>query len=321
MGISYGGSSSLVTPREDIGLGFDALDLEGLRMGYVGLKIAPVADARTAFGQYRKLSIAQMLQPRKSDRNADAGFKRIDAEFTTANFATVDRGLEMRVDNLDAAIYAEMIEADAVAAMLTRHGVLEAHEQRIVAIIDALSGSATSAASHAFDVSDANITDDFRAYKEAFRMRCGAYPTSMVLDQSMVDALMENTSVLDKFVGSSGRTAKDITLTGLAAALGLDEVVPANAVKNTVAAPKAISLATTWPQAKALLYRSSMAPPVVAAQFMRTIHFSGAGSRIGCSFEEYEDPRTDGRIIRARMMTTEDIIHAEAGLVITGIKT
>jgi len=318
MGISYGGSSALTTPREDIGLGFEGIDLEGVRMGYVGFAIAPVAEARVAFGQYRKIDIAQLLQPRKAERNGDSSFKRIDLDFTKAEFLTKDRGLEMRIDNLDAAIYAEMIDSDMIAAALTRHGVLEAHELRVIAVVNALSATASTSR---FDDSAANITDEFRAYKEAFRAQCGFYPNAMCLDQSMVDALMENSSVLDKFVGSSSRAAKEITLTGLAAALGIDEIIPSNGVKNIAAAPLAKSISTTWDVDKALLFRKSTASPAMAAQFMRTIHWSGAGSRIGCSFEEYEDPRTDGRIMRARMMTTEDVIHSDAALVIGNIKT
>jgi len=318
MGINYGGTSALVTPREDIGLGFDPLDLDALRQGYVGLQIAPVAEAQTAFGQYRTMDLNQMLQPRITSRNSDGGFKRIDADFRVADYKTADHGLEMRVDYRDSAIYSEMIDSDMVAGMLTRHGVIEAHEQRVIAVVNALG---TTGVTNEFDDDAANITNDFRAYKEAFRLQCGFYPNAIVMDQSMIDALMENNSVLDKFVGSSSRTAKEINLVGLAAALGIDEVIPANSVKNTVAAPKTASLATSWPVNKALLFRKSSAPPVVAPQFMRTIHWSGNGSRIGGSFEEYEDPKTDGKIIRARLETAEEIIYSACGLVLSGIKT
>jgi hypothetical protein len=318
MGIGYGGASSLVTPREDIGLGFDPLDLDALRAGYVGLQIAPVAEANVAFGQYRTMDLNQMLQPRVTSRNSDGGFKRIDADFKVANYKTEDHGLEMRVDNRDSAIYSELIDSDMVAGMLTRHGIIEAHEQRVIAKINAMSKTTVT---NEFDDDAANITNDFRAYKEAFRMQCGFYPNAMVLDQSMVDALMENSSVLDKFVGSSGRTAKDINLVGLAAALGIDEVIPSNSIKNTVASPKTASLATTWTKDYCLLFRKSSLPPVVAPQFMRTIHWSGNGSRVGASFEEYEDPKTDGRIIRARMETAEEIIYTQCGLLLDGIVT
>jgi hypothetical protein len=92
-------------------------------------------------------------------------------------------------------------------------------------------------------------------------------------------------------------------------------------VKNTVAAPKAFSLSASWPADKALLFRKSTAATMMVPQFMRTIHWSGNGSRPGCSFEQYEEPQTDGTIIRSRMETVEKIIFASCAMVLDGIQT
>ena len=81
MGVSFGGSSALTTPREDIGLGFDAIDVEAMQAGYVGFQIAPIIEASVPFGQYRKTNLGQLLQPRDTTRNSDGGFNRIGNEF------------------------------------------------------------------------------------------------------------------------------------------------------------------------------------------------------------------------------------------------
>lgn len=318
MGMNYGGSSALTSPREDIGLGFDAIDLAAMQAGYVGFQIAPIIEAQVAFGQFRKMNLGQLLQPRNTDRNSDGSFKRIGAEFDVDTFQTVDRGLEMPVDYRDSAMYAAMIDSEMVAADLTRWGMIESHENRIIAIVDAMS---TTPAANEFDDTAANITLDFATYKRTFRLVCGVKPNALCLDSSIVDALMENSSVLDKFVGASARTAREIRLVGLAAALGLDEVIEANSVKNTVAAPKAVSLATSWQENKALLFRKSTAPSTLQPQFMRTIHWSGNGSKPGGSFEQYEDPAKDGTVIRSRMDTQEKVIYASCAMVIVDIKT
>jgi len=319
--LTYGGSSALVSPREDIGIGFDAIDLEALRGGYVGFQIAPLIEAKYAFGQFRKMLLAQFLQPRKTERTADGGFARIEANFDKADFKCESHGLEMRVDNGDANMYAEMVDSDMVAAELTRHGVIEAHEQRVIALAETLSGANTGAAANEFDDDAADIVKDFDTYRETFRMQCGFYPNALVADASMVDALMRNGSVQDKFVGSSDRTARAVTLKGLASALNLEEIIPANSVKNTVANPKAISLSTTWPQAKALLLKKSTSNSLLDPQFARTIHWSGNGSRPGCAFEEYPDPRTDARILRHRLDVDEVLVYASMGYMLTGVKT
>lgn len=318
MGVSFGGSSALTTPREDIGLGFDAIDVEAMQAGYVGFQIAPIIEASVAFGQYRKTNLGQLLQPRNTARNSDGGFNRIGNEFDKDTFQTADHGLEMSVDYRDAAIYAAMVNAEMVAAGLTRAGVIEDHENKVIAVIDAIT---PVGATNEFDDDAANLTLDFAAYKQTFRLACGAKPTSLVIDTSIVDALMENSAVLDKFVGSQSRTAREITLIGLAAALGLDEVIEANSVKNTVSAPKAFSLATSWPVDKALLFRRSTSPTTLVPQFLRTIHWSGNGSRPGCSFEQYEEPKTDSTVIRSRMEYQIKTINATCAMVLDGIKT
>lgn len=318
MGISLGGSSALVTPRDDIGLGFDEIDVEAMRMGYVGLQIAPIIEANVAFGQFRKMKINQWLQPRVTERNADGGYKRIGSEFEQDTFRTEEHGLECPVDSRDAAVYAGMIDSEMVAAELTRHGVLEAHEQRVIALVDAIT---PVTADNEFDDDAAAITLDFVEYKQAFREQCGFAPTSLCLDSELVDYLMENGSVQDKFVGSQDRTARAITLKGLAAALGLDEVIEANGMKNTVASPKAFSLSSIWPRDKALLFRRSTAPTVLVPQFMRTIHWSGNGSRPGCVFEEYEEPQKNGKVLRHRFDGIEKVIYASCAMVLDGITT
>ena len=318
MGISFGGSSALTTPRDDLGLGFDAIDVDAMQQGYVGFAIAPIIEASLAFGQYRKMDLGQQLQPRKTDRSSDGGFNRIGAEFGKDTYETKDHGLESPVDYRDKAIFAAMIDSELVAAGLARNGVIEDHENKVIAVINAISATA---ATNEFDDDAANITKDFAAYKQAFRLQCGAKPTSVVIDTSVVDALMENGSVLDKFVGSPQRTARAITLIGLAAALGIDEVIEANAVKNTVSAPKAETIATSWPVDKALLFRRSTSPSMLTQQFLRTIHWAGNGSRPGCSLEEYEEPQRDAKIIRARMEYQIKTINSECALVLDGITT
>jgi hypothetical protein len=318
VGVTYGGSSALVTPRDDIGLGFDEIDLEANRGGYVGFQIAPLIEASVALGQFRKMKLGQLMQPRKTERNPDGSYKRIDGDFDKDSFQVDYHGLEARVDHVDAAVYASMIDAYSTAAEITRHGVIEAHELRVIAACVALSGTA---ATNEFDDDVAAITKDFTAYKQTFRAQCGYAPNALCLDAQMVDALCENASVQDKFVGASDRTARALRLQGLAAALGLDEIIEANGMKNTVSAPKAFSLTSTWPADKALLFRKSTAASMIVPQFMRTIHWSGAGSRPGCGFEEYEEPQTGSTIIRQILHVQEKVIHSAGAMLLTGIKT
>ncbi len=318
MGISLNSSSTLVTPRDDLGLGFDGIDVEALRLGYVGLIIAPLIDANMALGQFKKMDIKAWLQPRLTARNADGSYQRIGSEFGLGQFVCEEHGLEAAVDYRDAAVFGDLIDAEMVAAELCRHGVLEAHEKRVITLCEGLTPTTVT---NKFDDDAANITQDFVAYKATFRAQCGFNPTSLVVDTKVVDHLMENGSVQDKFVGSSDRTARAIALRGLAAALGLDEVIESGGMKNTVASPKAPALVSTWNADKALLFRRSTAPTLRTPQFMRTIHWSGNGSLPGATFEEYEEPQKNGKVVRLRHDVDEVVINSECAMLLDDLLT
>jgi hypothetical protein len=315
MGIAPG--SSLVTPRSDLGLAFEELDLDAIRGGYVGLQIAPVAEVGKAFDQFRTLKKTAALQPRRTERNQDGSYQDLTADFETDTYACQEHGVESPVDERTAAAHEDLIDADMLAAELCRHAVIEAHEMRVIAAINAKSAGASAAAVWSTDSTD--VAAQMNGFIQTFRLLNGVRPNAICMDAEIADLLMENQSILEKFVGASARTAKDIRLDGLAAALKLDEVIVANGVKNTAAAPLAWSGSAIWPRDKVLLFRKETSPNLVRRQFMRTIHWAADGSRIGGAFEEYEDAKRRCRVMRCRMDTTEKIIHADAGMVIDSI--
>ncbi len=318
MPVGFKGSSPLVSPRDDIGLAFDEIDLEAVRGGYVGLQIAPIAEANLKFGTFRKMKLEQLLQPRNVSREANGGFKRIDADFEVDSYKVEDYGVEMRVDYSDAAAFSGLIDSEMTAAELTRHSVLEAHEMRVIAVVNALTPGATVGSGNKFTDPTSPLTTNFIGYKQTFRLQCGMSPNALCVDSEIIDYMLENASVQDKFAGADDRTARKLALSGLAAALGIDEVIESNAVKNTKTGNQARTLASMWPRQKALLFRKSNGT-VVMPQFMRTIHWSGNGSRPGCVFEQYEEPQTDGTVLRHRMDTQEKVIYTECAMVLDTI--
>jgi len=313
-------SSALIAPRDDIGLGFDEIDLDAIANGFVGFQIAPLIESSVAFGQYRRTKQNQLLQPRNARRNPDGSYAQIGSEFEPVQFKVERNGLEMPVDEFDSAAYLGWLDSEMAAAMLTRFGVMESHEREVIEVIDGITPTAVGNG-HKFDDATAPLAADFAGYKNAFRAVAGVMPNALCLDSYVVDLMLNNSSIQDKFQGADDRTARTLSLKGLAAALGLDEVIESGGMKNTKAAPAAASLATTWPQAKALLFRKSTAGTTMVSQFMRTIHWSGGGSRPGCAFEEYMHPETSSKRIRHLLDTKVEVVNATCGMVLSTILT
>lgn len=312
-------SSALTSPRDDLGIGFDEIDLEAIQAGYIGFQIAPLIESRSRFGKYRKTTLESLMQKRKVTRNPDGSYPRIQSEFEPVAFEVQEKGLEMPVDYGDAAAYMDMIDSEQEAARLTRAGVIEGHELEVISIVDALTPGVTVGSGNKFSDATSPLAGNFAIYKNTFRAQCGVMPNALAIDAYVADLMLNNASIQDKFQGANDRTAMALALKGLAAALGLDEVIVSGGMKNTVSAPATGSLSATWPQAKALLFRKSVAPTTAVPQFMRTIHWSGNGSRPGCVFEEYEEPARNSKILRHRLDVVVQTVNANCGMVLETI--
>ncbi len=310
-------NSSMTNSRPDIGQAMETIDLIAMRAGFVGLQIAPVLEVPRKSGAVGKIPIDSLLSPKVTKRNPDGKYSRINGKADKVTYTTQDNGLEERVDDATDAEYMDIWDSEYLAGLRTLHGVLEAHEQRVIAA--ALSNSFTSASGAVWTTTTTDVVATVTARINAVRLRCGRKPNALVLDSEIVNYLLINDSVLDAFVGSADRSPRAIRLAGLAAALGLDEIIEASSVKNTSIIDGTPSLASNWDRTKALLFVKETSTDTKRPQFMRTIHWGNDGSQIGGTFESYREESSRSTIIRNRMETAEVIMYAEAAEVITSV--
>jgi len=325
-------SSQIATPRDDLGLYFESVDLESIRMGYVGFLVAPMIEAPLRRGRYSFRTIGQTLKKTQDATRTDEGrFNRTRSEFGEKTYAVVSRGLEEPVDHAQEAEFLGMIDSELIAAESTRHGVLEDHELRVIEKIAALTPeedlSANSGAKQ-FDNAAADPVANFAVWKRNFRLKCGYQPNALLLDQTAVDQLAANPAVVEAAgrAGSSFREAlefndvnRELRRQAIAVALGISEIVESGGIKNTAGAPLDSSLATTFAEDHAVLFIKDTGPNTRRTQWLRTAHWSGNGSRPGCAFEMYEEPQTDSTIIRHRLDTEILEINSEAVMLLDNV--
>lgn len=322
-------NAAIVTPRDDIGLFFDSIDLDSVRMGFIGFQLAPVIEATLRRGEYSYRSIAQVLQKYPdASRTDEGGFKRIRNQFSRKSFAIGSRGLEEPVDNATEAEYLGMIDLDLIAAQSTRHGVLEDHESRVIEKINAVTPAATLTGTDQWHDDSSDPVKQISIWKRDFRLQCGEQPNTLTVDETVVDQLAVNPAVVEAAgrVGSNLREALEfndvnrrLRLQAIAVALGLSQIIESKGMLNEAAQPKAASLATTFPETKAVLTLTRSGNNTRERQWLRTAHWSANGSRPGCVFEEYDEPRIDSRVIRHRMDDEILVINSECVMVIDDV--
>ena len=321
-------SSALTSPRDDIGLFFEAIDLESIRRGYIGFQVAPVIESPFAFGKYSYRDVKSVLKKTDAKRTAEGGFNRISSQFSTNSFQVQQRGLEEQVDYFTAQSNIGLVDSELVAAEATRHGVLEDHEMQVIDKINALTATTTlSTSTDKWSHDSSDPVDQFVTYIRNFRLNCGHRPTSLLIDQTVVDCLGKNPAVLEA-AGHAGsnfadalryNAGREVKKAAIAAALGIGEIIESGGIRNTARDPLAASLVTTLTETDAVLFIRDMGPSTRNVQWLRTVHWSGNGSRVGCAFEQYEEPQTDSTVIRHRMDSTIIEVNSEAVMLIDGV--
>lgn len=318
------------SPREDIGLRFDAIDLDANAAGFIGFEMAPLIEAPRKRGRFTKRDIGQILISEDTRRTAKGAFNRITRSFGEGRYEVEHRGLEGEVFVEEEAEWEEMISAEDVVIEATRYGVIEGHERDVAKMVTDRAVDLPVLDADWWNLEDSLVTDAFAIWKEKFKRQCGRSPNTLQCDTAVVDQLMQNASVLEKAgkTGSSVRellelhdAARELRLQALAIALGLSKIVESRSVKNTAEqGPGAVPvLETIFPQDRAVLFARDDRPTTMVQQWLRTIHWSAAGSRPGTAFDEYDEPQTLSRVLRHRMDYVVQEINAEAAMIIGNV--
>lgn len=324
-------TAEVSTLRDDIGLRFDAIDLEANRLGYVGFRVSPHIEAPRKRGRFTKRTLSQIMKSPDTRRTAAGGFNRITQHFSSDSYEIEHRGLEGELFIEDEAEWAEMIDSEDMIIEATRDGVLQGHEQDVMDIITGTAADVTVLEANQWNDPTALVANHFSIWKEKVRRQCGVRPNTLLVDAAVVDQLMQNDSVLEKAGKMSGGSVRDLLelhdaertlrLSALAIALGLTEIIEADAIKNVgVDGPDAdADLMPMFPIDRAVLFRKETANTTRRAQWLRTIHWSAAGSRIGAAFDEYNEPQTLARILRHRLDYKVKVVNPECAYILEDV--
>lgn len=310
--------------RPDLALAVEEIDLQADREGFVGLRIAPAREVMDQAHTYPVASLADRLRTSQTLRNSDGTYTGSTLSRNTRPYATEDHGHEVLVDDRSSKIYQHVLNADIEATEVARDVVLRSHEARVIAAANAISNvtdvTASSGVPWTTPATSKPIAD-VKAARIKVRNRGGGVPNVLVVDFEVFENLRDNAEILDrvKYDGKIDPAKDEITASAIASALGLEELIVANAMINTANENQAAVLATMWPKAKALLFTRRTSGTTKKTQFMRTLHWGQDGSRIGGAFEKYRNEAKRGYVVRARMETTEEVVYEDSGEILNNV--
>lgn len=324
-------TSQLRTLRPELST-FEELNSEMQRRGYVGTRILPAFPVSVASGTFSVIELKSLLAQANADtrRTSNGGYARGDYTFEERAYITKENGWEEPVDQRELAMYRNFFDLEAVAAARAWEHVLNSLERRIIAaaVTATVTASRTTAAGTAWGTfaSSTPINNVFAA-QEAVWLRTGLWPKTLTMSRRSFRKLRRSAQVIAALEGQGAgvaATQKGISREMLAEVLDVEEIVVADAIRNTALKGQAAVIDSVFPEDQVLVSVSAQSNDFKEPCLGRTFYWGGDGSQIGEEgligvVERYEEPQTRKEIVRVRHETAEFILYGEAAQVITGV--
>ncbi len=325
-------SPTTTISRIEYSPGIAEIDLAASRKGFIAPSVLRPRSVAKQAADIGLIPLAQLLANRTTVRSPKSGYSRADFEFETTSYRCLENGAEEVLDDASLAIFADVIDAEAVHAQRAVDVVLRNFEREAAAAIfneTTWSGDLTDGASVAWDVPEtAAPIDDVIAACRAVHDRCGFWPNAVIFNRKTFQNLGQCDQVLERIV-SGGSTSKPAVATAdaLAQLFTVDRVLIADAAYNSAAEGQPAVIAPIWSDSYCMVCRVAETDDFSEPCIGRTFMFADdgpTGSRddeLAILVEEYREEGRRGSILRARTYWDARVILPEAGHLITGVKT
>ena len=319
-------SSSLATLRPELGASLMLFDLAMSQKGFIAPKVAPVIEVDKQSGPFGKIKIESLLQTRNTTRTSRGAYSRQDWEFGTATYGTTEYGAEEKVDDRDKNLYGSYFVAEQLAAARARDAVLRNYELRMAAAIYNTStwtgSSLTGAVSTAWsNFASSTPIADVAAGKKKVYDNIGLMANTLIINYHEFLNLQQNADLISriKYSGLQDPNTDKITVSAMAQAFGIEEVVIAGAQYNGANEGQPAVLSPAWGDAYAMLAYVARTDDIQEPCIARTFHWGGDGSTVGGTMESYRDETVRADVIRCRHEVQELVLVPQAGYLLSNI--
>jgi len=322
------GTSASVNLRPDLAAFFE-YDLEAEKAGFVATKVLPVVDVGLQADNPGKMPLEELLFNGETKRASGSGYGRGSFKFDRFSYATQEHGWEEPVDDRDKERYKHIILAEQVAVARAYSVVQRNAEKRAADLIFNTStwtgSSLTTAITNEWDDS-ANATPvvDVNAARQKVYDGSGLWANALVINYKVFLNLQNSAEIIDR-INSAGAgnasKASDITAQMLARVFNLEHVIVAGASRNSANEGATGTPAQIWSGEYAMVCRISTSNDMRDPCIGRTFHWSGDGSSMGGTIEQYRDETIRSEVYRVRHDVDEVVMYPQAGHLLSNITT
>lgn len=315
-------STGAVQLRADIrGVVEEAYSMSDL---FVGPQLMPPLPVSAKAGQYPYISVTSgnLLRNEVKGRGPNAAYARTSRKYYTGNYTTQEYGIEVPVDDSEAADISRYFALESTETRLALRQVQLAHEIRVAAklfdpAVFALTTSAVSYGSGPSSIANMDIGLDIDSAKQAIQSR-GESTKDLTVVMSLNNFLRARASTkLQNRVRGTISTDSFLVLSAQAMADAFDvkQVLVARASYDTSKeGANSASLSAIWNDTY-IWVGQSITGGSMENYFNGSAGFTLYWNEDSSLFqvESYREEQTRSTIIRARHNTAEKIVNARAG--------
>jgi len=324
-------TGSVATPKPYVARAIQ--EASGIDEMFVADRVLPLFPTRVQDGTLNIVQREDMLRIENTVLAPGAAYGRVHFREEGLAFHCVKNGEEGQVTDEARAMYADVFDAEVVAARQVYANLRRSRENRVASAI--LNTTTWTGATLYTDVSAApwttvasDVVSQVATAAEKVHLACGLMPNALIMNTTNVNCLIANTVIRARFPGAPFIT-RQMLADGLASIFGIPYLIECGAVKNSAIEGAAHTGAYIWSSTYAMVarIRTGGIPeepglgvtmnwnlvPSMAIAAGETAGGAPGGEDQSIEVETYREPQTDSDIVKVRQYIDELILGAAYG--------
>ncbi len=316
------------TPSEAISLGalgasLMEFDLKVSKLGFIAPFVFPIFNVAKQASTFGRVTIESLLQRQNSNRTSGGNYNRGNWKLAPDQYATRERGFEEPIDDREAEIFADFLDAIEVSgdrAMDVPLRNMEEDVKNVVFSTTIFTGNLTTAVTTPWsDKDNSKPVDDMNDAIQSVYDTSGLVANTLAISWKTWKNLKDNAQVIDRIKFSGRDDPKKVTLQALATLFDIEEILVGGATLNTANETKPAAITTLWDTDKAQVFVKNDSRDLRQPTLGRIFNWTADGGSAEGRVEMYRDEKARSNIARARMDTDEKLLLREAGHLLTNI--
>ncbi len=307
-----------------LGASLMEFDLAVNRLGFIASRVFPIFNVMKSSSKFGRVTLEALLQKQSDLRTSGSDYPRGNFRFEQDSYNTEEHGFEEPIDDREAALYQDFLDAVEISGNRAMDVVLRNMEERVkdkvfnTVVFTGASLTTAVAVAWSDKANSKPITDVNDAIQKVYDAS-GLRANTLAISWKTWMNLLDNNQVIDRIKFSGLDDPKMVSLAAMATVFKVDQILVGGATVNTANQAQAASLSSLWDDDKAQVFVMDDSTDLRRPTLGRTFNWTTDGGSAEGRVEMYRDERSRSQIVRARLDTDEKLLLKEAGHLLTNI--